>query len=132
MRSSCFIGLVLLVAASCGKSNGLLPPPDAGGPVALPPAATCTGTPVAATAANPIDSVGEDLDATCAAAVGFLDWKMGATGSPCTAPSDCSPVCVLCPTGPNHTLAAWCDGGHCAAPSDIACAVAGTPLKSCS
>jgi hypothetical protein len=118
-----------LLAASCGKSDGLLPPNDAG----VPPAATCTGAPEMPTEANSVDSISENVDATCAAVAGYLPWKSGATGSACTDPVDCSPVCVPCPNGTHHTLASWCNHGACAAPGDVACMVAGTPsLKSCS
>lgn len=138
MRSStCAVGLVgcvglLLVATSCGKSNGLLPPAD-GSASGLPPAASCTATPVAVTEAKSLDSISENVDATCAAVVGFVDWKMNATGAACATPTDCSPVCVPCPNGTHHSFATWCNHGLCAAPADVACAVAGTSgLAGCS
>jgi hypothetical protein len=125
------LGVAALGVVSCGKTNGLLPPPD--GAAGVPPAATCTGTPVAATEAQSVDSVSEDVDATCESVAGFIDWKMGATGSACTGPSDCAPVCVPCPNGTHHSLASWCNHGDCAAPADVACMIAGTPsLASCS
>jgi hypothetical protein len=120
--------VVTLAVASCGKSDGLLPPNEGG---AVPPAATCTGTPVMATEANSVDSIGENVDTTCAAAVGVLPWKTGAAGDACAAPTDCAPVCVPCPSVAQHTLASWCDHGVCATTGAVACMVAGTPLKSC-
>jgi hypothetical protein len=156
------LGFVLGLAA-CGKSNGLLPPDDGGGGVdgggvvagsgggagggvvagggggaggaggSLPPAATCAGAPVMATEAKSVDSISENVDQTCASVAGDVPWKMGATGSACTTPNDCSPVCVPCPNGTHHSLATWCDHGTCAAPGDVACMVLGTPgLASCS
>jgi hypothetical protein len=123
-----------LLVASCGKSNGLLPPPDAsGGTPFMPVAATCTGAAITVTESNSLDSIGENVDATCDSVSGFLAWKMGATGSACTNPIDCTPACVPCPSGARHTLAGWCNHGVCAGPADVACAIAGTPgLKSCS
>ena len=87
---------------------------------------------MAATEASSVDSISENVDTTCASVVGYLAWKSGAAGDACTTPLDCSPVCVPCPNGTHHTLASWCDHGVCAAPDDVACMVAGTPLKSCS
>jgi hypothetical protein len=85
------------------------------------------------TEAKSLDSISENVDTTCASVVGYLAWKMGATGSACTSPTDCTPVCVPCPNGTHQSLATWCDHGLCAAPGDVACAIAGTPgLKSCS
>lgn len=126
MTRAWVLGLCL-AGAACGKSNGLLPPDDGG----VPPAATCSGSPETATGAKSVDSISEDVDTTCASVAGYLSWKMGATGSVCTDPVDCSPVCVPCPDGSHHTLASWCNGGTCAAPGDVACMVLGTPLKSC-
>jgi len=115
---------------SCGKDNGLVP--GDGGDAALPPAATCTGAPVAATESQSIDSISENVDSTCASVVGYLPWKTFVAGDACTTPTDCSPVCVPCPNGTYHTLASWCDHGKCAAAGDVACVIAGTPgLKSC-
>jgi len=123
------LGLGLLGAA-CGKSNGLLPPNDA----AVPPSATCSGAPQASTEARSVDSISENVDSTCASVAGYLPWKNGATGSACTDPGDCTPVCVPCPNGTHHALSSWCNHGVCAGPEDVACVVAGTPglNKSCS
>jgi hypothetical protein len=85
-----------------------------------------------ATEANSVDSVGENVDTTCASVVGYLPWRSGAAGDACMSPTDCAPVCVPCPNGTKHTLASWCNHGVCAAPGDVACMVAGSPLKSCS
>jgi hypothetical protein len=99
---------------------------------ALPLAATCTGPAEMATEANSVASISENVDATCASVQGFETWKMGATGSACTDPLDCTPVCCPCPNGTHHTLAAWCNQGQCAAAADVACMIAGTTLNSCS
>jgi len=99
----------------------------------VPPSATCTGTPVSATGMDTVDSISENVDTTCASVVGYLSWKNGATGSSCTDPVDCTPVCVPCPNGTHHTFATWCNQGQCAAPADVACMIAGTPgLTACS
>jgi hypothetical protein len=120
-----------LSVASCGKSNGLLPPDDGGS--VLPPAATCTGAPLVDAEAMSADSISENVDATCASVAGYLPWKMLATGAACVSPNDCSPVCVPCPNGTHHTLASWCNHGQCAAPGDVACMIEGTTgFKSCS
>src|SRR4029079_17015754 len=110
----------LMVA--CGSTGGKPP---------LPSAAMCTGPDQTATEANSVASVSENVDTTCASVVGFEHWKMGATGSACTDPLDCSPACCPCPNGTHHTLAAWCNQGQCAAPADVACMIEGTPLASC-
>jgi hypothetical protein len=120
--------VLVLLGVGCGKSNGLLPPNDA----AVPPAATCTGAPEMATEDKSVDSISENVDSTCARVAGYLPWKMGAAGSPCTDPVDCSPVCVPCPNGTHYTLASWCNHGTCAAAGDVACMVQGTTLASCS
>jgi hypothetical protein len=108
---------------------GDAPSPEADG--GLPPAAMCTSTPVTATEANSVASLGENIDTTCASVVGIFAWKMHATGSACTSPLDCSPVCCPCPNGTQHTLAAWCDHGQCATGDRVSCMVLGSPLKSC-
>jgi hypothetical protein len=129
------LGLALLAGASCGKSDGLLPPPDSDAATdstgaGLPPAALCTGAPVSTTEKASINSLGENVDLTCASVVGILNWRMGATGSSCTSPLDCTPVCCPCPNGTHHSLTAWCDHGLCAAPEAVACALLGTPVGS--
>jgi uncharacterized protein DUF1566 len=116
--------------SSGSTSTGAAGSAGAGGTTA-PPAATCTSTPVAATEANSVDSLGEDVDATCASVAGILDWRMKAAGSSCTSPLDCSPVCSPCPNGSQHALTAWCDHGQCATADRVSCMVLGTPLKSC-
>jgi hypothetical protein len=93
----------------------------------------CADSPVSATEPNSVASISENVDTTCVAVIGSEPWKDFAAGSPCTDPLDCTPVCVPCPNGTHHTLATWCDQGHCAAPADVACMVAGTPgLAACS
>jgi hypothetical protein len=124
------VACAILLFASCGKSNGLQPSDDGGGKT-VPPAATCAGSPVTAMEANSVDSISENVDTTCVSVVGYLPWKSGAAGDACTSPTDCAPVCVPCPSGAKHTLASWCDHGHCAAAGDVACMVLGSPLKSC-
>jgi hypothetical protein len=100
---------------------------------AAPPAATCTGGPTTVTESRSIDSISENVDGTCASVVGFVMWKMGATGSSCSDPSDCTPVCCPCPNGTHHSLATWCNHGTCAAGTDACCAILGTSgLASCS
>src|SRR5215470_17856498 len=111
--------LASLSFVACGSS---------GSKATLPPTATCVDSPVSATEPNSVTSISENVDTTCASVVGFEPWKMGATGSACTDPLDCTPVCVPCPNGTHHTLATWCDQGHCASPADVACMIAGTPL----
>jgi hypothetical protein len=101
---------------TAGSSNG------------VPPSATCTAGPVMSTEARSIDSIGENVDTTCVSVVGFLPWKMAATGATCTTPTDCSPVCVACPNGTHHALASWCNHGKCASPEAVSCVVLGTPL----
>ena len=113
-----------LSLGACGGSGGSNPQ--------LPPAAMCADSPVSATAPSSVASISENVDTTCAAVVGFETWGMAATGSTCANPLDCTPVCCPCPNGTHHTLAAWCDQGHCAAPADVACMVAGTNLSACS
>jgi hypothetical protein len=117
--------------AGCGKTNGLLPPAGDGGDAALPPAATCTGPALQATETNSVISVSEVVDITCASVVGYAEWRSGAGGAACASPLDCAPTCVPCPTGSRHTLASWCNHGVCASSDDVACAILGTPLKSC-
>jgi hypothetical protein len=93
----------------------------------------CADAPVAATEASSVAEVSENVDTTCASVVDFYTWKMGATGSACSAPLDCTPVCCPCPDGTHHALAGWCDHGQCAAPADVACMIAGTPrIDGCS
>ena len=116
--------------SSGSTSMGAAGSAGAGG-FAAPPAAVCTSTPVAATEANSVDSLGEDVDATCASVAGILNWKLEPAGSNCTSPLDCSPVCSPCPNGKQHALTAWCDHGQCATADRVSCMVLGTPLKSC-
>jgi hypothetical protein len=124
MRSITRLGFLVAgtLVLSCGSSGGKAP---------LPPAALCTGAAETATEANSVASISENVDTTCASVVGSEHWKMGATGSPCTGPLDCTPVCCPCPNGTHHTLATWCNQGQCAAAADVACMIEGTPLASC-
>jgi hypothetical protein len=78
-----------------------------------------------------IDAVGENLDTTCGSVAGDLPWKMGATGSPCMQPIDCSPACCPCSNGSYRVLASFCDHGACAAPDTVCCVVLGSTLKAC-
>jgi hypothetical protein len=127
LRGLLAIGSVLAVAACSSGSSTTVP--DA----ALPAAAMCTSASETATGTGTVASLSENVDATCASIVGYTTWKNGATGSACTGPLDCTPVCCPCPNGTHHTLAAWCDQGQCAAPADVACMVNGTPgLAACS
>lgn len=102
-------------------------------PSTVPPAASCTATPITVTEPRSIDSISENVDTTCASVAGYLSWKNGATGSACTDPIDCSPVCCPCPNGTHHTLATWCNHGVCASPQEACCAISGTAgLQGCS
>ena len=118
-----FVGGLSIVACSADK----------GGNSPLPAAAMCTGAAQTATETNSVASISENVDTTCASVVGSETWKMGATGSTCTNPLDCTPVCCPCPNGTHHTLASWCNQGQCAPPADVSCMVQGTPgLPGCS
>jgi hypothetical protein len=109
--------------AACGSNTD----------TALPSTVTCAGSAQTATEADSVASISEDVDNTCASVVSYTTWKNGASGSVCTQPLDCTPVCCPCPNGTHHTLAAWCNEGHCAAPGDVACMIEGTPgLVACS
>jgi hypothetical protein len=100
---------------------------------ALPVPAMCTGSAETATEVNSVASISENVDTTCASVVSDMAWNNGAIGSACTQPLDCTPVCCPCPNGTHHTLAAWCNQGHCAAPGDVACMIEGTAdLAACS
>jgi hypothetical protein len=123
LRAATFSSCLTLLAAACGSSSG--------GSVTLPPSATCTSDAGVAAQANSVDAVGENLDTTCGAVIGDLPWKMGATGSPCAQPIDCSPACCPCSNGTYRVLATVCDHGTCAAPAAVCCIVLGTPLKAC-
>src|SRR5262245_28323893 len=103
MKALMGVMVVGTLIAACGSDKkGVTPPP----------AAMCTGAPQTATEANSVASISENVDTTCVSVVGFETWKMGATGSACTDPLDCTPVCVPCPNGTHHTLASWCDYGQ--------------------
>jgi hypothetical protein len=126
MRSVIGAGLGFMVTGTflvaCGSNGNKAP---------LPSAAMCTGPAQTAPEANSVASISENVDTTCASVVGFEHWKMGAIGSACTSPLDCTPVCCPCPDGTHHTLAGWCNQGQCAAGADVACMIDGTPLSSC-
>jgi hypothetical protein len=125
LRVACAV-LLSIAAIGCG-----------GGDVAgtslgpLPAAAMCATAPVAETEANSVASVGETNDTTCASVVHVFTWRMDAAKVACASPLDCTPVCVACPDGKHHALAAWCDQGVCASSADVACMVAGSSLESC-
>jgi hypothetical protein len=112
-----------IALVACGSTT---PGSSDGG--SLPAAATCSGAGIQVTEARSVTSLGENVDTTCASVVGFMTWKMGAAGSACVTPSDCTPVCCPCPNGTHHSLTAWCDHGLCATPDEVACVVKGTAL----
>jgi hypothetical protein len=104
--------LAVIVFGGCASKHGGLP------------AASCTsGDAVSATEPDSVDSISENVDTTCAAVATYLPWKMGAVGSACTDPIDCSPVCCPCPNGTHYTAATWCNDGLCAEPTAVACMV---------
>jgi hypothetical protein len=118
------IGVAGVFFTACGSSSST---------TTLPATPTCTGSAETATEVDSVDSLSENVDLTCASVVNDMAWKNGATGSSCTQPADCTPVCCPCPNGTHHTLASWCNQGQCAAPGDVACMVNGTPgLVGCS
>lgn len=94
----------------------------------LPLSASCNGMPIADMQARSADSIGENVDSTCASVAHDLQWKMQPTGSTCTDPIDCTPVCCICANGTHHALTTWCNEGKCAAPETVCCMVLGTTL----
>jgi hypothetical protein len=117
-----WLPIVAVVTGACSGS---------GSTVTLPPSATCSTGPVTDTTGTSIDAAGENLDTTCGSLIGSIAWKMGAAGSPCKQPIDCSPACCACSNASFHVLASYCDHGTCAAPEGICCAVLGTAVKAC-
>lgn len=112
-----------ILCGGCGSNPKQSVPP--------PPSAVCASGPVTVTEPSSVTSISENFDETCVSVVGTLPWKMGAPGSPCTNPLDCSPVCCVCPGAQRHTFTTWCDQGACASNEAACCMVLGTNLTSC-
>jgi hypothetical protein len=124
--------LTMMFSAVTACGSGGLGAGEAGAPTSIdagvPPSSVCRSGPVTATETHSVDSIGENVDTTCASVAGKLAWKGGPPGSSCTDPIDCAPVCCACPTSAYHTFATWCDHGRCAAPESVCCMVLGTAL----